>query len=181
MGPGAAQLRELLGGGFLWGLWGEGLPGWGQGGDLLRWGPPPLTGCPSPRSGAPPRPAAARGLGQGSVCGRLSQQPQLPQQPQVLAAGVGAQRGAPGPAAATRPPRQGPPGPGPAHLEGEGPAAPWKQPLASLSQVRVGTGSWLAVGAWALGQSCPRRSGLSPGHRGGVWVAAQAPFLVLRV
>ncbi|XP_060049552.1 calpain-10 isoform X2 [Erinaceus europaeus] len=86
-----------------------------------RWteGRPPAE--PLHGSGAPPHPAAARGLGQGSVCGRLSQQPRLPQQPQVLAAGVGAQRGAPGPAAATRPPRQGPSGPGPAHLEAGSP------------------------------------------------------------
>lgn len=78
-----------------------------------------------------PHSGAARGLGQGPVGGRLSEQQRLPQQPQVLAAGLRAQRGVRGcpaeaPGACSRPPWQRLPGRGPAPLEGSppGPGAP---------------------------------------------------------
>lgn len=92
---------------------------------------PRLSGAFLPRKGAMPHSGAARGLGQGPVGGRLSEQQRLPQQPQVLAAGLRAQRGVRGcpaeaPGACSRPPWQRLPGRGPAPLEGSppGPGAP---------------------------------------------------------
>lgn len=103
----------------------------------------------SPRQGAVPHSGAARGLGQGAVGRRLSEQQRLSQQPQILAAGVGTQRGVcccpaeapgarsgrcrPGPGSGGgraccvepgQPPWRGLPGRGPAYLEGNPSPAP---------------------------------------------------------
>ena len=113
------------------------------GGQVAGWGPPAsaggvrgtlslrLTWGSPPRKGTVPHSGAARGLGQGPVGGRLPEQQRLPQQPQVLAAGLRTQRGIRGRPAETAaahggPPRQGLPGRGPAPLEGNppGPSTP---------------------------------------------------------
>ena len=92
---------------------------------------PRLSGASPPRKGAVPHSGAARGLGQGPVGRRLPEQQRLPQQPQVLAAGLRAQRGVRGrPAEAagarSRPPRQRLPGRGPAPLEGSPARGTWR-------------------------------------------------------
>lgn len=89
--------------------------------------------CSRRRQGAVSRSGSARGLGAGPVGRRLPEQQWLSQQPQVLAAGLGAQRGVrlraaapPGARPGGRPrclepgerPGQGLPGRGPASLEG---------------------------------------------------------------
>lgn len=93
--------------------------------------------CPSSREDAVPRTGVAWCLGRGAVSGRLPEQQLLSLQPQVLATAVGTQRGVcghsaeapevqsgPGPGTGgprscpSQPPRQGLPGRGPAHLEG---------------------------------------------------------------
>ena len=90
-----------------------------------------LSGAFLPRKGVMPHSGAARGLGQGPVGGRLPEQQRLPQQPQVLAAGLRAQRGVCGcpaeaPGARSRSPGQRLPGCRPAPLEGSppGPGTP---------------------------------------------------------